>query len=219
MVKTISVKGTGTASAKPDLVVLSMTLESKHQDYTKAMELAASHIQQLNEALCVVGFDKDSVKTTNFSVDPDYARVKESRNNTYEKVFRGYDVTHRLKLSFDFDMSRLAKALAAIAGCLSHLELSISFTVKDTTTLNEEMLRSAAINAKRKAEILCSASGVTLGDLITINYSWGELDIYSHTRYNCSEEAIGLMVAGAAVDITPEDIDVSDTATFVWEIK
>ena len=219
MTKTITVKGTGAASAKPDLVVLSMTLESKHKDYAKAMELAAGHIQRLNDALCVVGFEKDSVKTTDFSVNTDYARVKEFRNETYEKVFRGYEVTHRLKLSFDFDMGRLAKALSAIAGCLSHPELSISFTVKDATALSEETLRSATINAKRKAEVLCAAAGATLGELISINYNWGELNIYSHTRYECCEEAMGPMIAGSAVDITPEDIDVKDTATFVWEIK
>ena len=76
---------------------------------------------------------------------------------------------------------------------------------------------SATANAKKKAEILCEAASVTMGDLIAIDYNWGELDIYSHTRYDCCEEALAPM--GAAVDIDPEDIDVSDTATFVWEIK
>ena len=80
------------------------------------------------------------------------------------------------------------------------------------------MLRSAASNAKRKAEILCDASGVTMGELISIDYNWGELDIYSHTCYNSCEDVMPIMARGA-VDIDPEDIDVTDTATFVWEIK
>ena len=78
-------------------------------------------------------------------------------------------------------------------------------------------LRSATANAKKKAEILCEASGVTMGDLIAIDYNWGELDIYSHTRYDCCEDAMPLMAK--SIDIDPDDIDVSDTATFVWEIK
>ena len=44
MARTITVKGIGKASAKPDYVVLSMTLESNHMDYDKAMDMAASHI-------------------------------------------------------------------------------------------------------------------------------------------------------------------------------
>ena len=41
MARTITVKGIGKASAKPDYVVFSMTLESKHKDYDKAMDMAA----------------------------------------------------------------------------------------------------------------------------------------------------------------------------------
>lgn len=70
---------------------------------------------------------------------------------------------------------------------------------------------------KRKAEILCDASGAKLGNLIAIDYNWGELDIYSHTRFDCCEEAMAPMKA-CSIDIDPEDIDVSDTATFVWEL-
>ena len=80
------------------------------------------------------------------------------------------------------------------------------------------MLRSATANAKRKAEIPCEASNVTMGDLIAIDYNWGEHDIYSHTGYDCCEDAMPLM-ACKAIDIDPDDIDVSDTATFVWEIR
>ena len=199
MARTITVKGIGKVSAKPDYVVFSMTLESKHKDYDKAMDMAADHIQQLNETLCGIGFEKDSVKTTNFSVRTDYDRVKD-RNGNYQSVFRGYEVTHNLKLAFDFDMGKLSQALSTIAGCLSHPQLC-----------------SATANAKKKAEILCEASGVTMGDLIAIDYNWGELDIYSHTRYDCCEDSMPLMAK--SIDIDPDDIDVSDTATFVWEIK
>lgn len=99
MARTITVKGIGKASAKPDYVVFSMTLESKHKDYDKAMDMAADHIQQLNETLCGIGFEKGSVKTTNFSVRTDYDRVKD-RNGNYQNVFCGYEVTHNLKLAF-----------------------------------------------------------------------------------------------------------------------
>lgn len=216
MARTITVKGIGKASAKPDYVVLSMTLESRHRDYDKAMDMAADHIRQLNETLHCIGFEKGSVKTTNFNVHTDYDRVKDCNGN-YRSVFRGYEVTHDLKLAFDFDMDRLSQALSATAGCLSHPQLSVAFTVKDATAINEAMLRSATANARKKAEILCESAGVTMGELIAIDYSWGELDIYSHTRYDCCEDAMPLMAK--SIDIDPDDISVSDTATFVWEIN
>ena len=44
-------------------------------------------------------------------------------------------------------------------------------------------------------------------------------EVHSMPRYDCCEEAIAPMAVGTTIDIDPEDIDVSDTATFVWEIK
>lgn len=87
MARTITVKGIGKVSAKPDYVVLPMTLESKHEDYNKAMDMAADHIQHLNETLFCIGFEKGSVKTTNFNVRKDYDRVKDHNGND-QSVFR-----------------------------------------------------------------------------------------------------------------------------------
>ena len=67
---------------------------------------------------------------------------------------------------------------------------------------------------------MCEASGVELGQLLTIDYNWGELSIVSHTDYMLEEKCMAMPVGGLAdMNIEPDDIDVSDTATFVWEIK
>ena len=76
------------------------------------------------------------------------------------------------------------------------------------------------LNAREKAEILCEASNVALGDLLAIDYNWGELNVVSRTEYMLDEKCLAMpMGAMADMDIEPDDIDVSDTATFVWEIR
>ena len=62
------------------------------------------------------------------------------------------------------------------------------------------------------------ASGVQLGDLISIDYNWGEFSIYSRTKYEVEDDLRFLDLAPTSVDIEPDDIDVSDTVTFVWQI-
>lgn len=218
MPRTITVKGVGKVSAKPDLVVLSMTLESQNMIYEAAMETAAESIELLNRSLSEVGFEKDAVKTTNFNVHTDYDNVRQ-KDGSYKRIFNGYVVSHNLKVEFDFDSSRLSKALSVVGSCLAHPQLSVAFTIKDSTAVNEDMLRSATVNAKRKAEILCDASGVELGGLRSIGYNWGELNIYSDTRYDVSEECLAPPMMAKSIEIEPDDIDVSDSATFVWEIK
>ena len=219
MSKTITVKGIGKVSAVPDYVVITMSLEAHENDYEETLELAAKKIEYLNASLVEIGFEKKAVKTTSFNVRTDYERVKD-RNGNYKSVFNGYVCSHRLKVEFDFDTKRLAQTLYAISKCLAQPELSIVFTVKDASAVNKELLRSATINAKEKAQILCDASGVELGELLSIDYNWGELNIVSHTEYMLEEKCMAMPVGGLAdIDIEPDDIDVSDTATFVWEIK
>lgn len=218
MARTITVKGIGRATAKPDTVVLSMSLESRAMEYDKAMEIAAESITGISDALEGTGFEKDAVKTTNFNVRTEYSSVKD-RNGNYRQEFRGYLVSHSLKVEFDLDVKRLSLALSAIAASHVHPQLSISFVIKDSTAINEEMLRSASENARKKAEVLCEASGATLGSLLSIAYNWGELNICSSTRYSLEEDCMAAPMMARSIDIEPDDIDVSDTVTFVWEIN
>lgn len=216
--KTITVKGIGKVSVKPDLIVVSMKLETEDKEYNKTMELAAQRIQLINEALEKIGFEKDAVKTTNFNVRTDYESVGD-KNGSYKSVFKGYVCNHNLKVEFDFDTKTLASVLSLISECLAKPEFSISFTVKDPSAVSGELLKSAAKNAKEKAEILCSASGVELGELISIDYNWSEIDVCSDTEYMVERRcAIGSAQTFANIDISPDDIKVDDTAAFVWKI-
>ena len=216
--KTITVKGIGKVSVAPDLIAVAMRLETEDKDYDKTMDSAAEKIEALNKSLEEVGFEKKSVKTTNFNVQTDYESVRD-KNGNYKSVFKGYVCNHGLRVEFDFDTKRLAKVLAALSACLVKPEFSVSFTVKDPSAVSAELLKSAAQNAKEKAEILCSASGVKLGDLVSVDYNWGELNVHSNTDYKLAGRRMMKAEACMAnIDIEPEDIRLNDTATFVWEI-
>ena len=71
MQRTITVKGIGNVSAAPDYVVISMSLEAQSMNYDETLEFAAKKIEYLNTSLKEIGFEKKSVKTTNFNVRTD----------------------------------------------------------------------------------------------------------------------------------------------------
>lgn len=218
MSRTITVKGVGKTSTPPDYVIIGMNIESKEKEYDATMDLAAKKIEYINLALEEIGFEKKAVKTTNFNIYTDYDRVK-NKNGEYHDVFSGYVCRHNLKVEFDFDTKLLGKTLYAISKCLAYPELNISFTVKDTSAVKKELLKSATINAKEKAEILCEASNVQLGALLSINYNWGEINFVSRTDFDLEEKCMAMPSGGIAdIDFEPEDIKASDTATFIWEI-
>ncbi|MHC1731948.1 MAG: SIMPL domain-containing protein [Bacteroidales bacterium] len=217
MKRTITVKGTGNVSVKPDLIVITLNLESQQRDYDKAMKIATESVKALQDAIQSVGFDKKDLKTTNFNIRTHYENYRDKDNN-YKSKFDGYICEQGLKLEFEFDTTVMSKVLTTIAKAPTDPQLNIQFSVKDKAAVSEGLLISATENAKRKAEILAKASGVTLGDLINIDYNWGELHLYSQTRYDMEEKCME-MSSSCAPDIEPDDIDVSDTVSFVWEIK
>ena len=214
---TITVKGTGNISVMPDLTIVSISLKSTDRDYKKAMECASRKLSVLQEALSNIGFANAELKTTNFNVMVEQEGIRDENGN-YKSVFVGYSCVQGLKLEFDYNTKILANVLSTIAACLSEPEINIRFSVRDKAAVNEALLESAAANARKKAEILTKASGVKLGELVSINYSWAELDIRSNTCYAIEEKCMGA-VNTIDIDITPEDIEVGDSATFVWTIE
>ena len=217
MAKTITVKGVGKATVKPDQVEIRLTLSTKDKVYEKSMSIAAEQIDSLKGAFEKAGFGEGSLKTTNFDIRTVYDSVRD-RDRNYISVFSGYECTHNLKLVFVFDTKRLSAALGAIADSRVNPKINIDFTVKNPAAVNELILQDAAGNAKRKAEILCAASGVKLGELVCIDYNWGEITYISQAKYAMEDCIMSAAASPCDIDIDPDDIDAGDTATFVWEI-
>ena len=214
MDRTITVKGSAKLSLRPDYVVITMTLTAEDKDYDEAMAQGSARLDALRDALAAIGYDRKELKTTNFNVSTEYDFQNDQYGNG-RRVFRGYACTHELKLALDFDAARLGETLSAITGCEATPDLNVRFTVKDTDAVSDELLRQAADNALRRAKVLAAASGVSLGQLVRIDYSWGNRDFVSPTAF----AAGGMLRAKATMDFTPEDIDINDQATFVWEIR
>ena len=214
---TIHIKGIGHAEQAPDQVILSLTLTAQNKEYSAAMKIGSQQIEMLRESIIRAGFKGGDLKTTNFNVNPIYENeeYRDGNSKRYRQIFTAFECRHDLKLTFDFDNKKLNKAIDTIASCLSQPKISIAFTIKDVDAFNDEILKSAARDARRKAKVLCAASKVKLGKLIDINYSWGEISI-RHEQVLC--EACPT-VDKSSFDIQPEEIKASDTVEFLWEIE
>ncbi len=215
MERTITVKGIGKASVKPDLTVVNVTLDALKEDSASAMDLAEKKLKALKTALGKVGIPDDDIKTTDFNVSVE-TKSERDKNGNYSQVFVGIRCHHALRVTFDFDMARLGAALSALADCDAEPEYEVHFTVKDKTAVSAELLQNAAKDAKTRADILAKASGVSLGKLLHIDYSWGELNVVSPTRLMACDLAV--KSNARAMSINPDDINVSDTVAFTYEI-
>lgn len=215
MNRTITVKGVGSVSARPDHMVVTFTLANLDLVYENAVEKTATQLAEIQDSLEKMGFDKSILKTTDFQIEIRSESIRDEEGN-YHRVFKGYECLHYLKLEFDFDTVLLGKVLQALFVSEANPELSIGFSIKDPTAIKEELLRSATENARRRAEILCEASGVRMGELMCIDYNWNELNVRSHTTFSMTKKLQDISLAN--MQIEPEDIELRDSVTFVWSI-
>jgi len=194
-----------------------MNLEVFEQDYEKTMQRSAEILDTLREAVVSAGHDGNELKSTSFNINTKYESYKEKE--TWKQRFEGYTCLHGLKLEFGLDMQKLSATLGAIAGCDADPNFSIKFSIKDPNAVSEQLLESAAENAKWKAMVLAKAAGVKLGAIERIEYNWSDLHLFSQTNYQLCDTMVCEAAAPMSMDIEPEDINVSDTATVVWAIE
>ena len=150
MERTITVRGVGNISAKPDFIVIEMDIRGQSKNYSEALADASSAVEAVCNAAVSAGHSKDALKTINFGVSSEYDSVRNSKG-TYQRVFVGYNCSYNTRLSFDFDRDMLERTLNAIAESKAEPELSIRFTVRDGSAVKSALLESAAENAREKA--------------------------------------------------------------------
>ena len=213
MERTIRVTGEGKLSVQPDTIQLNIRAEGLFPEYEKAVRHSASDLELLRECVKTAGLDPKALKTTYFGVDTEYERYRD-KNGDYRDKFAGYKYHHRMHLRFPKDNSLLGRILHEISGSPVSAEFYIEYTVADPEPSKNELIAAAVVNSKAKAEVLTAAAGVRLGNVITIDYSWGEVYVRSRP-FELGECEV---VRSYDLDIEPEDVDLKDTVTVVWEI-
>ena len=139
------------------------------------------------------------------------------------KRFAGYRYTHMMKIEFPSDNERLGKVLYALANSPVDPQFQISYTVKDPETVKNELLGKAVTDAKEKAAVLAQAAGLSLGEIQNIDYSWDKIDfeVRPVDRMVRANGMLGARMEKAMaydMNIEPDDIEVSDIVTVLWEI-
>lgn len=215
--RTIRVTGKGKLKVHPDMTRVVFSLVGLDEDYSEALRWSAGRTEECREILNGLGFERSELKTLSFDVEAQYDYVDIQKS--YEKRFAGYRYRHRLKVEFEPDNQRLGRILYELANNMVSAEVEICYFVKDQEAAKNEILSRAVADARQKAALLSQAAGVTLKEIQTIDYSWGEVRFRTET-IQCSpapcsrEESTG----SYDLDIEPDDICEEDSVTVVWEI-
>ena len=219
--RVIRVTGKGKIAVRPDTTRLFVTLEGNEKEYEDAIRKSTELTNKVKELATDLGFDRTDWKTVSMNVEPRYEGYQDETRN-WKNRFAGYQYHHRMKLQFPLNNELLGRLLYALAHCDANPELNLEYTISDQENCKNDLLRTAVTDSTAKARILAEASGVELGEIQLVDYSWNRLDLVTGP---VTPLAAGAMCrkahAGASydMDMTPDDIEVEDTVTVVWGIR
>ena len=219
MERTIRVTGKGKISVKPDTIRLRLIMEGIYPEYDETLQKSSEIVELLKDLVEKQGYERKELKTLYFNIDTEYESYQ-AKDKSWKRRFRGYKYVHRMKIEFPADNQRLGRMIYALAHCPVSPEFSIEYTVADPEASKNELLGEAIKDSMAKANVLATAANVKLGNIVNIDYSWGEVDFVSRPleelSLRCCEDTCE--PASYNMDIEPDDIDMSDTVTVVWNI-
>ena len=164
----ITVSGSGTVSGEPDVALVSLGVDAQADSVGEAREEAANAMDAMLDALKEGGVADEDLQTTRFSVQPVY----DFSNNRQELI--GFTVSNIViaKVRSIDDTGDLIDAAIEAGGDLARVE-SLTFTIDDPSTLEEDARRMAMDDARAKAAVLAEAGGIELGNPIAISETGG----------------------------------------------
>ena len=213
--KTIRVTGTAQLSLRPDVTVVTMTLQGAEPEYSAALNRASREAETLRDVLERLHFEREELKTLSFHVNAEYEGYEEA--GVWKQRFTGYRFEHMLKVSFDSENERLGAVLTALADSAVSPMLQLSFTVKDPETAKKALLSQAVADAREKALLLAEASGARLKALQSVDHAAAEpsFDARATHLLDAAMSAKGRI----EMNLEPDEITITDDVTCVWEME
>ena len=219
--QTLRVTGRGRLRVKPDSTRVTMTLKGVSREYAQTLSSSSRDTETLRSILTGFGFAPSDLKTLSFGVDPEYESRRDVDGND-RQVHVGFRYCHTMKVEFPSDNDLLGRVLYALSHGSVDPELRLSYFASDPESAKNRLLAGALADARAKARALTQASGMLLGEIQSMDCVWGEFDLESRPMPGailCDGADSSLRAMRLDLNIEPDDIELSDAVTVVWEIR
>ena len=207
----LNVTGEGKVNATPDIAYVNLGVTTEHKDAAVALSNNTAAMDKIISAIKAAGVAAEDMQTTGYSIYPKYNYIRE----TGESEIVGYTVNNSVRVTIR-DISKVGKILDTASKNGANNSGGITFGLSDYDKYYNEALKKAVQSAKKKAEVLASAVGVSIGTPVNIsegaNYNPG----YITVRY-AEKEMLDGGLAQAPVPIQAGTFEVVANVSLVYE--
>lgn len=192
-----TVTGTGDATAVPDTAMVNMGVNKTASSVQQAQEQVNTVINQLTKDMQTLGVEAKDIKTTNYSVSPNYDYTSGSQQ------INGYAVNADVQVQIkSVDKANQAIDIATKDGATNVGNVQFVLNDQKKKDLENQARKEAIDAAKAKAVSISQASGIHLGRLIDVQ----------ETNDNAQPVPMTMQAAGkvGAVDSAPTQLNAGE---------
>jgi uncharacterized protein len=199
----ITVSGTGTISAKPDIAYINLGVDAVDPDVQVAVADANSRTEALIAALTEAGIAEADIRTDVYNIYQEYNQPDpsiEATRNFHVSIFM--TVTVR-------DVSQVGELLSTTIGAGANAVNGIQFSIADRAALEAEARKLALADARSKADQLAGEIEVSIV---------GPLHIEEYNNVSVAQyDVIGKGGGGAPISDGSLNVTLSLNVTYSFE--
>ena len=203
-----TVTGMGKVAVSPDIARITVGIQENGPTVKAAQDTMNTKINAVSDSIKKIGIDKKDIKTTNYSIQPNYDYANGKQNIT------GYSAQTNLEIIVR-ELEKANSVIDVATGAGANTVGGLTFDVEDKSKAENEARKLAVQEAKKKAEEASKTAGFTIGKMLNYQES-----------FNRFGEPRPLMMAAKAdmnesvqTELEPGSKDLTLTVTMSFEIR
>lgn len=192
----LEVEGKGTVSAEPDKAVVVLGVITENVQLETAQRENADAVAAVIAAVMGQGVPREMIQTQTYNIQPVYDYIDG------KSVFRGYMVTHNLKIEIR-NIGSVGAVVDAAVGAGANSVSGVEFTVSDPSQYYKEALNAAINDAIGKAEVIGAKLNVYVVRI-------------TEERYQQTPVPYTMQATGQATPIQPGMIEITAAVTVIF---
>lgn len=160
----------------PDKLSLLVKVKFTEESYEDALSVGTSKTEKVKEVLTKYNVEKGSIKIKSIKVEPviDYEEQESvdssgTRKRKNHCIISGYEYSANLSVTFDVGDERAVKLYTELFVLDGGVKVEHKYFVSDTSRYEDELLEQLVKKARRKANILATASGYKVVEVTRIS--------------------------------------------------
>jgi uncharacterized protein YggE len=168
----IQITGTGSVRAEPDIATVRVGVTADDANAQEAVARNTAATQKVVRELEAAAIEKKDLKTSNFSVFPQYRTDNDKKQTLTYRASNTVTVTIR-------DIAKVGEILTKVVAAGSNQITGPSFAVSEPEKYLNEARKKAVENALSKATVYAAAANLKLGPVLEMIEGGASVPLYS----------------------------------------